>query len=217
MPASDPSDLTSLLTDWRAGDEAAGRKLMEAMYRELKRLAAVNLRREFGAVTLQPTALVNELCSACFPVRRSVARAGYISCISRPARCGAHTNTSSLQCYDVSLDGGTLAPGNYQIAISAFENMSFAENLGTGTLADGFTGLGNLAGGEDLHYAFDVVLGSASPVPEPSVGWLLGGAVLAVVGIRRVWMRRVHVRDAAPRVSKGTPCSPALQNTPGSF
>jgi hypothetical protein len=130
---------------------------------------------------------------------------------------GAHTNTSSLQCYDVSLDGGTLAPGNYQIAISAFENMSFAENLGTGTLADGFTGLGNLAGGEDLHYAFDVVLGSASPVPEPSVGWLLGGVVLAVVGIRRVWMRRVHVRDAAPRVSKGTPCSPALQNTPGSF
>src|ERR1022692_4023690 len=62
MPASDPSDLTSLLTDWRAGDEAAGRKLMEAMYRELKRLAAVNLRRELGAVTLQPTALVNELC-----------------------------------------------------------------------------------------------------------------------------------------------------------
>jgi RNA polymerase sigma factor (TIGR02999 family) len=62
MPASDPSDLTALLTDWRAGDEAAGRKLMEAMYRELKRLAAVHLRRELGAVTLQPTALVNELC-----------------------------------------------------------------------------------------------------------------------------------------------------------
>lgn len=98
---------------------------------------------------------------------------------------GANTNTVSGQCLDVSLDGGTLAPGSYQIAISAFENMSFAENSGAGTLADGFTGLGNLAGGEDLHYAFDVVLASATPVPEPSAGWVLGGAVLAVGGLRR--------------------------------
>ncbi|HUJ50421.1 MAG TPA: DVUA0089 family protein [Bryobacteraceae bacterium] len=98
---------------------------------------------------------------------------------------GANTNTDSGQCFDVSLDGGTLAPGSYQIAISAYENMSFAENSGTGTLADGFTGLGNLAGGEDLHYAFDVVLSSATPVPEPSAGWMLGGIVLAVVGLGR--------------------------------
>lgn len=98
---------------------------------------------------------------------------------------GANTNTVSGQCYDVSLDAGVLAPGTYQIAISAFENMSFAENLGAGTLADGFTGLGNLAVGEDLHYAYDVILTSTSPVPEPSLGWLLGGALLALTAIRK--------------------------------
>jgi hypothetical protein len=98
---------------------------------------------------------------------------------------GANTNTVSGQCFDESLDGGVLSPGTYQIAISAFENLSFAENLGTGTLADGFTGLGNLNDGEDLHYAYDVILTSASPVPEPSVAWLLGGSVLIFAGARR--------------------------------
>ncbi|MGB6941841.1 MAG: ECF-type sigma factor [Bryobacteraceae bacterium] len=62
MPPTDPADITSLLTDWSEGDEEAGRKLIEAVYRELKRLAAMNLHREFNAITLQPTALVNELC-----------------------------------------------------------------------------------------------------------------------------------------------------------
>jgi hypothetical protein len=82
---------------------------------------------------------------------------------------GAHTNTQSGQCFDVSLDGGTLSPGTYQIAVSAFENMSFAENLGAGALSDGFTGLGNLGQSEDMHYAFDVILSPAtSAVPEPA-------------------------------------------------
>lgn len=63
--------------------------------------------------------------------------------------------------------------------------MSFAENLGAGTLADGFTGLGNLNDGEDLHYAYDVILTSTSPVPEPSAVWLLGGLVLLLAGIRK--------------------------------
>jgi hypothetical protein len=85
---------------------------------------------------------------------------------------GANTNSVSFACYDVALDGGTLAPGDYQIAISAYENMSYAENLGTGNLSDGFTGLGNLAAGEDLHYAFDVILTSTAPVPEPNSVWL---------------------------------------------
>ncbi len=88
---------------------------------------------------------------------------------------GANTNTLSGQCFDVSMDGGTLTPGSYQIAISAFENMPLAENSGGGTLAGGFTCLGNLNDGEDLHYAFDVVLTSPSPVPEPITSWLPGG------------------------------------------
>jgi hypothetical protein len=90
---------------------------------------------------------------------------------------GANTNSTSGFCFDVQLNGGTLAPGDYQIAISAFENLSFAENFGTGNLADGFTGLGNLGDGEDLHYAFDVILSPASPVPEPSFAFLLVGGI----------------------------------------
>jgi hypothetical protein len=93
---------------------------------------------------------------------------------------GANTNIDTQQCFDVLLDGGVLNAGNYSIAISAFENLSFAENAGAGTLADGFTGLGNLAQGEDLHYAFDVILAptTQSPVPEPGSGVLLSGAGL---------------------------------------
>ena len=100
----------------------------------------------------------------------------------------ANINTDSEECFDVSLDGGTLTPGSYQIAITAFENMSLAENLGSGTLADGFTGLGNLADGEDLHYAFDVGLSPAKAVPEPSAGWLMGWALLAAAVRRRIKM-----------------------------
>jgi PEP-CTERM motif len=93
---------------------------------------------------------------------------------------GANTNSSTGFCFDVLLDGGVLAMGDYQIAISAFENMSSAENLGSGTLADGFTGLGNLAPGEDLHYAFDVILTDTSSVPEPSTLFSMMVALLAV-------------------------------------
>jgi len=93
---------------------------------------------------------------------------------------GAQTNTISNECSDVQPNGGALAAGDYEIAISAFENMFLAENPGSPfTLADGFTGLGNLAPGEDLHYAFDVVLTSATPVPEPSSAFLLLGGIAA--------------------------------------
>ncbi|HTS25064.1 MAG TPA: hypothetical protein VMH81_04280 [Bryobacteraceae bacterium] len=64
---------------------------------------------------------------------------------------GANTNIDTGFCFDVQLDGGTPGPGDYTIAISAFSNQSFVESLGTGTLADGFTGLGNLFEGEDLR------------------------------------------------------------------
>jgi RNA polymerase sigma factor (TIGR02999 family) len=58
----DSTDFTLLLTEWRGGDDEAGRKLISAVYRELRNLAAIYLRKEFNANTLQPTALVNELC-----------------------------------------------------------------------------------------------------------------------------------------------------------
>jgi hypothetical protein len=100
---------------------------------------------------------------------------------------GAHTNTMSGQCFDVALDGGALAPGDYNITISAFENMSFAENLGAGMLSDGFTGLGNLFPGEDMHYAFDVILQApTSAVPEPGSFWMLAAGAQAIIGFRKI-------------------------------
>ena len=100
---------------------------------------------------------------------------------------GANTDSVSGACYDVGLDGGILAPGMYQLAISAFSNMSYAENLGAGVLADGFTGLGNLAAGEDLHYAFDIILDSPASVPEPGTGvFLFAGAVAWLLSTRRL-------------------------------
>ena len=95
---------------------------------------------------------------------------------------GANTNTGSGQCFDVLLDAGVLAPGNYAITISAFENMSFAENSGVGGLGDGFTGLGNLAPGEDMHYALDVILTptTTSAAPEPGSGAVLAGACIVL-------------------------------------
>jgi hypothetical protein len=105
---------------------------------------------------------------------------------------GANTNTLSGDCFDVSLDGGTLTPGDYQISISAFENLSSAENLGTGTLSDGFTGLGNLAAGEDLDFAFDVILTSTSQVPEPGFVIPLAGFLLGLVWVKKRNLIRHH-------------------------
>ncbi len=49
MPSEsqDSTDFTLLLAEWRAGDEEAGRKLIAAVYRELRNLASVYLRKEF--------------------------------------------------------------------------------------------------------------------------------------------------------------------------
>lgn len=54
------ADVTQLLRAWRAGDAAAGEKLLPIVYAELHRRAAAAMRREDAGHTLQPTALVNE-------------------------------------------------------------------------------------------------------------------------------------------------------------
>jgi len=98
--------------------------------------------------------------------------------------CPAGSTDYQGHCYDVKLDMGTLAAGTYQLAISAYANMSYAENNGTGNLSDGFTGLGNLFPGEDLHFAFDIVTradgGPGGEVPEPA-SWLLAASGLALI------------------------------------
>jgi hypothetical protein len=53
-----------------------------------------------------------------------------------------------------------LAPGEYTVALGAFANMSFPENLGTGTLGDGFISLGEpYALGRTYYYELEVGLG----------------------------------------------------------
>ena len=59
--ASPSQAVTKLLKSWNAGDDAAGRELIEVVYKELRRLAAHYLKAERPDHTLQPTALVHEL------------------------------------------------------------------------------------------------------------------------------------------------------------
>jgi len=62
MPAmSATDDVTRLLAKWANGDQQALDELTPLVYRELRRLAASQLRKERRSHTLQPTALVNEL------------------------------------------------------------------------------------------------------------------------------------------------------------
>ena len=58
--ATPDGDLTALLHAWSAGDESARERLVPLVYRELRRRAAAQLRRERPGHTLQPTALVHE-------------------------------------------------------------------------------------------------------------------------------------------------------------
>jgi RNA polymerase sigma factor (TIGR02999 family) len=59
--ASGPApDVTLLLVKWSHGDQSALEQLMPLVYGELRRLAALYLRRERSNHTLQSTALVHE-------------------------------------------------------------------------------------------------------------------------------------------------------------
>ena len=59
--ASGPApDVTQLLVKWSHGDQDALEQLMPLVYGELRRLAALYLRRERSNHTLQSTALVHE-------------------------------------------------------------------------------------------------------------------------------------------------------------
>ncbi len=57
---SDTVNVTSLLSDWRAGDDTALERLSPYVYRELRRLARRYMAGEGPRHTLQATALVNE-------------------------------------------------------------------------------------------------------------------------------------------------------------
>jgi RNA polymerase sigma-70 factor, ECF subfamily len=59
-PGSSPP-VTQLLQAWSAGDEAALGQLVPLVYSELRRMAYKRMSLENPGVSLQPTALVNEL------------------------------------------------------------------------------------------------------------------------------------------------------------
>ena len=87
-------------------------------------------------------------------------------------------------CHDSTLVMASLAAGSYTMVLSVFDNFSFAENFGSGTLGDGFIGLGDYfdaASGtvRTSNYAVDISAPGlvAAPVPEPAA-WPIGAAVL---------------------------------------
>ena len=67
-------------------------------------------------------------------------------------------------CVDSSLTL-ILAPGTYTVVLSAFKNMSLAENYGSGTLGDGFVDLGIFDSARSNAYAIDI---NVSPVSVQS-------------------------------------------------
>lgn len=58
----DRGDITELLQGWSHGDADAFERVLPLVYDELHRMAARHLAGERAAISLQPTALVNELC-----------------------------------------------------------------------------------------------------------------------------------------------------------
>lgn len=71
-----------------------------------------------------------------------------------------------------------LGAGDYTLAIGAFANMSFAENFGSGTLADGFTQLGGPFFLGNSYYQLEF-----TPIPEPS--YLIASALGVLVALLR--------------------------------
>jgi RNA polymerase sigma factor (TIGR02999 family) len=55
-----PGHVTSLLRQWKGGDDSALDRLLPLVYAELRRIAARHLRRERAGHSLQPTGLVHE-------------------------------------------------------------------------------------------------------------------------------------------------------------
>lgn len=69
--SSRASNLTQLLVRWSEGDAAALEQLLPTIYRELRRIAASQLRRERLDHTLVPTALVHEVYLRLIDQRRA--------------------------------------------------------------------------------------------------------------------------------------------------
>lgn len=58
--SDDARTITVLLNRWHSGDQEAASELMERVYGELHKIAARQMRSEYGGHTLQATAVVHE-------------------------------------------------------------------------------------------------------------------------------------------------------------
>ncbi|HJU41339.1 MAG TPA: sigma-70 family RNA polymerase sigma factor [Vicinamibacterales bacterium] len=58
---NEDADVTQILQRWHSGDEAALEDLVRAIYPELRRIAAGQLRRERAGHSLRPTALAHDV------------------------------------------------------------------------------------------------------------------------------------------------------------
>ena len=97
--------------------------------------------------------------------------------------------TPDPTCSDPTLSLSAQPAGWYTLALTVFDNFSFAENFGSGTLGDGFIGLGdyfNLASNSfrTSNFALDVS-SSAGFVPEPGTIFLFATGVALLFQLRR--------------------------------
>ncbi len=82
-----------------------------------------------------------------------------------------------------------VAAGWYWVAIGDWDNDSFADNLGTGTLGDGFIGLGQPGSLGDGSYSVTVSLDTGTPpIPEPAPAAMMALGLVALA--TRAWRTR---------------------------
>ena len=88
-----------------------------------------------------------------------------------------------------------IAIGSYWVAITDWNNDSFVDNLGYGTLADGFIGLGQSYllgnGNYDVTVSLDTGTPPPPPIPEPSE------AALLMLGLAAICTRAWRARKAS--------------------
>jgi hypothetical protein len=96
---------------------------------------------------------------------------------------------ASPACHDSTLVVPSLGAGIYTMALSVFDNFSFAENFGSGTIGDGFIGLGDYFDASSgtvrtSNYAVDIRASGLTPEPATSLPVIVALGLLAILSRR---------------------------------